>query len=325
MPTIQHSSVKFLIKGLRTSIRNKKSDIIFLRNSLEFSTMFKTLPWRVQAIGTMLNHLQADWIIPESASKEKVILYFHGGGYNVGSSYTHRSMVGKIAKESGAMALLVNYRLAPEHPFPAAVEDTYFSYKWLLMQGYKPGNIVIAGDSAGGGLTLSTMLMIKNSCLPMPSAGICLSPWVDLANTGGSLLHNKKNDPLLCSKVMSSWVNNYASGYDKSHPLISPIFGDFKGFPPLLIQASEVEMLFDDATGLAEIARDAGVEVTLSLWPQMMHWWQMFWQVVPEANKALSEIGSFIRKRWGNDTYKSGKIIPIGATAEQQSELRLAN
>lgn len=241
--------------------------------------------------------VKSEWIAPPESAQDRVILYLHGGGYTMGSINTHRAMVARIARASKARALAIDYRLAPEHPFPAAVEDALAAYRWLLAEGYKPGKIVISGDSAGGGLTLAALVAIRDAKLPMPAAAIPISPWTDLEGTGASIKSKAAKDPMVTADNLASGAKAYIGKNDPKNPLISPLHADFRGFPPLLIHVGEAEILLDDSTRVAERARAAGVEVELEAWDDMVHVWHVFAKILPEGQQAIDKIGRFVLAR----------------------------
>jgi len=241
----------------------------------------------------------AEWIDVPGADPSCVLLYLHGGGYVIGSVSTHRDLTSRIARAAGARALSVEYRLAPEHPHPAAVADSTAAYRWLLGQGIEPGRVVIGGDSAGGGLTLATLVALRDAGDPLPAAGVCLSPWVDLEGIGESMTTLAEIDPLLDHDGLVWMAKLYLGGLDLRTPLAAPLYADLAGLPPLLIQVGKAEALLDDAGRVAERARAAGVDVTLEAWDDMIHVWQIFAATLPEAREAIERIGEFIRKRAG--------------------------
>ena len=239
----------------------------------------------------------AEWISVPESSAERVILYVHGGGYVIGSLETHRELVSRIARACGARALSVDYRLAPEHPFPAAVDDATAAYRWLLSTGVEPSRVAIAGDSAGGGLTLATLLALRDAGDPLPAAGVCLSPWADLEGTGASAQPGGADDPLLNLEGLREMGQRYLADADPKTPLAAPLYGDYTGIPPLLIQVGTREILLDDATRVAERARSAGVDVDLEPWEGLIHVWHIFGPQVPESIQAVDRIGEYVRKR----------------------------
>jgi acetyl esterase/lipase len=238
--------------------------------------------------------IAAEWIAPPNAADDRVILYLHGGGYVMGSINTHRAMVARIARASQARALAIDYRLAPEHPFPAAVEDATAAYRWLLAQGCKPGKIVISGDSAGGGLVLATLLALRDAGTALPAGAVPISPWTDMEGTGESVKTKAAKDPMTEIGGLHRMAKMYVNGQDPKNPLASPLYGDYRGLPPMLIQAGEAEILMDDATRVAERAKAAGVKVDLEIWDDMMHVWHVFAKILPEGQQAIDKIGRFV-------------------------------
>jgi acetyl esterase/lipase len=241
----------------------------------------------------------AEWVAVEGAEHEAVVLYLHGGGYCIGSLNTHRGMAARVAGACGARVLNVDYRLAPEHPHPAAVDDAVAAYRWLLGTGVAPGAIVVGGDSAGGGLVVATLLALRDAGDPLPAAGVCMSPWVDLTCTSGTFETKADDDPMCSKEGLDEMAAAYAGEHDVHHPLVSPLHADLSRLPPLLIQVGTAEVLLDDAVRLAERARSAGVDVRLEAWDDLVHVFQAFAPVVPEAVEALDGIGAFVRARLG--------------------------
>lgn len=236
-----------------------------------------------------------EWISAPNAADEGVLLFLHGGGYVVGSPASHRHLVANLSAETGLQALLVDYRLAPEHPFPAAVEDAISVYAALLTHGYEPEQIFVAGDSAGGGLVISLLLAAADAGLPQPGAGICLSPWTDLTGEADSLATNASVDPTVSKESLDFFAGHYLGDEDAKHPLASPLFGDMAGLPPLLIQVGSVEVLLDDAVNLDARAREAGVASTLEVWDEMIHVWHRYYPMLQEAREANARVGEFVR------------------------------
>jgi epsilon-lactone hydrolase len=239
----------------------------------------------------------AEWVIPPGVSAQRTILYLHGGGYVVGAPRGYREMVSRIARAAQAQALTIDYRLAPENPHPAAVEDAVAAYRWLLGSRVEPGRTVLAGDSAGGGLTAATLVSLRDQGDRLPAAGVCICPWVDLEITGKSMDTNAEADPLVKRDVVTNMAAAYLQGQDPRTPLASPLHAELRGLPPLLIQVGKSETLLDDASRLAERARIAGVDVTYEAWPDMIHVWHAFGSFLPEARQAIDRIGEFIRQR----------------------------
>jgi len=238
----------------------------------------------------------AEWISTPGAANDRVVLYLHGGGYVLGSVNTHREMLIRLSRAASARVLALNYRLAPEHPFPAAVEDATAGYRWLLSQGVKPNRVVVAGDSAGGGLTAAALVAIRDAQLPSPAAGVCLSPWVDMEGIGETMTTKAKIDPMVQKEGLLGMASLYLNGKDPRSPLAAPLYADLKGLPPLLIHVGEAETLLADSTRLTERAKAAGVKVNLEVWPDMIHVWHLFASVLPEGQQAIEGIGKFVRE-----------------------------
>ncbi len=242
------------------------------------------------------NGVDAEWVTAPGAAADRVVLYLHGGGYVLGSVHTHRDLIGRISRAAQARVLALNYRLGPEHPFPAAVDDALAGYRYLLDHNVKPSRIAVAGDSAGGGLTVAALLAIRDAGLAAPAAGVCLSPWVDLEEKGESMTTRAKADPVVQREGLIGMAQAYLGGKDARTPLASPLHGDLKGLPPMLIQVGDAETLLDDSTRIADKARTAGVQVKLEVWPEMIHVWQLFASFLPEGQQAVEGIGKFIRE-----------------------------
>ncbi len=251
----------------------------------------------VRVDATTAAGLKAEWITTPGVSPSHVILYLHGGGYVVGSLATHRDLGARLGRAAGMRVLAIDYRLAPEHPHPAAVEDAVGAYRWLLAQDVAPGRIALAGDSAGGGLTLATLIALRDRGLPLPRCGVCFSPWVDLEGTGASM-DEITNDPMLNRAAIRHFAGFYLTGgVDPRTPLAAPLHADLAGLPPLLIQASRHEVLRDDATRIAAKARAAGVDCEIELTDEVPHVWQIFAAILPEGREALDRAGAFLRRR----------------------------
>lgn len=271
----------------------------------EISSALLLAPKGVDFEPLKAGNVKAAWLVPENPDSGRVILYLHGGGYVIGSIRAYRKMTGHLANAAGCKVLLIEYRLAPEHEFPAAIEDAVSSYRGLLSQGYKPENIVIAGDSSGGGLAAATLVSLRDSGDPMPAAAIMASPWIDLEMTGESIRTMAKKDPMLTLQEVKRWSAQYLGDTDPKNPLASPIYADLKGLPPLLIHAGTREILLDDAKRFAERARDDGVEVQLDIYDGMWHVYQSFCGLVPESTEAVKKLGSFCRDKMGSQEVRT--------------------
>ena len=244
--------------------------------------------------------IQAAWIRPADADKTKVLLHLHGGGYVNGGIASHLMMCIPMAQTLRMNVLLPEYRLAPENPFPAALEDVTKIYHWLLEQGYSSSNIIISGDSAGGGLSLATVLSLRDHHDPLPAAIVCMSPWVDLTMRGQSHRTNAKEDVILKTETLKEWTDCYVGTEKPENPLISPIFADLHDLPPMFIQVGSDEILLDDSIALAEIAPNA----TLKIWDGMWHDWHVFGALIPESKQAFEEIKQFIHTQLENNANK---------------------
>ena len=240
----------------------------------------------------------AEWIRPARAREDAALLYLHGGGYVIGSPRSHRHLAESIARSAGIACLLPDYRLAPEHPFPAAVDDALGAYRSLVDdRKIASSRIAIAGDSAGGGLTVATLVAIRQAGLPMPGAAVCISPWTDLTCSAPSYETKAATDPLVALPGITTMAQNYLGAADPRTPLASPLYADLRGLPPLLIQVGSEEVLLDDATRLAERAQAAGVDATIEVWEPMIHVWHWFLPWLDEAQAAVDKIGAFLRAR----------------------------
>ena len=269
------------------------------RAAFEAVTTFFPVPQDVKAEPVDAGGIPAEWIAAPAADAGRVIYYLHGGGYALGSINTHREMISRLSRAAGARALAIDYRLSPEHPFPAAVEDATTAYRWLLSTGVDPARIVIAGDSAGGGLTVATLVSLRDAGDPLPAAAVCLSPWVDMEGTGDSMTTQAEADPMINREDVLEGARAYLNGAGPRTPLASPIHADLSGLPPLLIHVGTAEVLLDDSTRLAARARSAGVDVTLEPWDDMIHVFQFFAAMLPEAQQAIDRIGEFVRQHTG--------------------------
>ena len=239
--------------------------------------------------------VSGEWQQAALGSADNVILYLHGGGYVLGSPASHRDMVGAIADAAQARAFMVDYRLAPETAFPGAVDDAVAAYKGLLENGEKAEKIIIAGDSAGGGMTMATLIALRDEGIELPAAAVCISPWADLTFTGDSMIVKDKVDAMLSRGSLSWFADQYLAGQDPTQPLASPIFGDLQGLPPLLIHVGSEEVLLDDAIRLNKVAKKAGMDVTLEVWNGQMHVWHLMSAIVPEGKHAIQVIGTFVK------------------------------
>jgi epsilon-lactone hydrolase len=229
----------------------------------------------------------------------KNVLYLHGGGYVVGSINTHRTLAYNLSKASGARVLLIDYRLAPENPFPAAVDDALAAYRWLLDGGADPAHLAVAGDSAGGGLAVALMVALKDAGLPQPGCAVCMSPWVDMEAIGDSMTGKAKEDPMVQREAILGMATAYLGDADTRSPLAAPLYADLSGLAPMLIQVGTAETLLDDSVRLAAVAKAVGVQVTLDIAEDMIHVWQLFAPMLSEGGEAIDRAGDFINQHIG--------------------------
>jgi epsilon-lactone hydrolase len=254
-----------------------------------------SLPEDVRVEGVDANGVAAEWTRTPVADPSRVILFLHGGGYISGSLDSHRHMIAQAGREAQARTLSLGYRLAPEHPFPAALDDALAGYRFLLTSGFRAKRIVVAGESAGGGLAIAMLVSARDAGLELPACAWLSSPWVDLALSGGSMTTKAAVDPLISKPYLEELATAYLHGADPRTPLASPIHADLSGLPPMLIQVGSSETLLDDSIRLAAVAGAAGVRVTLEVWPDMIHAWHLFYQQVAAGRRALASVGAFIR------------------------------
>jgi acetyl esterase/lipase len=273
---------------------NAASSVQKQRKALDKFSKLSILPRKTKVQPIKIGKFAAEWISVRNTPEDCVILYLHGGAYCIGSLHTHRELAARISKASKIKTLLIDYRLAPEHPYPAAVEDAVIAYKWLLENGFSPNKIVIAGDSAGGGLVIATLVKLRDLGAPLPAAAVCLSPWTDLKLTGESIKTHFYKDPFITPAWLQYMANLYIANNDPDLPLISPIYADLSMLPPLFIQVGSDEILLSDSIRLAERGREAGVDTRLDIWENMWHVWHFFAGKMPEANKALNQVSNFI-------------------------------
>jgi epsilon-lactone hydrolase len=258
--------------------------------------------WRLrETYGAHDAPLRGEWLervdgAPVAHAPAATVLYCHGGGYYFCSPRTHRSLTFGLATRADARLFSLDYRLAPEHRFPAALDDATAAYRQLLAMGIAPSSIVIAGDSAGGGLALATLVALRDAGAPMPAGGLLFSPWTDLATTGASLRTNDNVDPMFCGASIERAAKVYLGDTPGTHPYASPVYADLRGLPPLFVLAGNTEVLLDDARRVAENARAADVDCECEVWNNVPHVWPLFAPFMPEANRALDRAAAFVRR-----------------------------
>ena len=296
---------------LRTFLRhvvkhhiNGEQDLLRLRKNGDAISVFAPdAPRGVTRRRTHLGGLACDRHEPRGGAGRGVVLYLHGGGFIMGSSRTHRGISGRLAREVRAEVYTIDYRLAPEHPYPCALEDAAAAYRTLLAEGVSPSRIAVVGDSAGGNLAFALMLKLKGEGLRLPAAVVGLSPFVDMTGSGASMTANATLDPFLDAVRLPDVVGAYAPGCDPLDPLLSPLFGDLDGLPPCFIQCGGDEILLDDARRMHAALTAAGVASELEVWPQMPHVWQAFARFLPEGRAAIDHIAGFLRGRIGDEAF----------------------
>lgn len=243
--------------------------------------------------------MRAEWLTPLAPARGKAMLYLHGGAYVFGNCTTHRQLVSYLARACGIRALVIEYRLAPENPFPAAIEDCLLAYRALRNEGYAPGDIVLAGDSAGGGLVMALLLSLRDAGEEMPAGAVMLSPWLDLTASGESMATRANRDPWFKPPDMPIIASYYCNEAEFRNPLVSPVYADVAGLPPIYIQVGDDEILLSDSTRIAEKIEAAGGEVTLEVWPEMFHVFQVFVHQMPESREAIAKLVPFAKSRLG--------------------------
>jgi monoterpene epsilon-lactone hydrolase len=294
MHSWQGYSLLFIFR-VRRSLNRQPGELNVEKDRRELEMManyFKPLA-PIVCTPVRANGVPAEWIVPQGLSSERVILYIHGGSFNSGSIISHRPLAANIAIACKARALIIDYRLAPEYPYPAAIEDSLSAYEWLLANGIQAEKIAVMGDSAGGTMTLALLLQLRDQGKPLPALAACLSPGTDFSMWGESWTFNKGKDFMLDQRNIHKSIEIYLRDADRRSPLVSPIYGDLQGLPPILIQVGSDEVLLSDATRFVEKAKEAGIQATLEVWDGMQHVWQYTASFLPEARRAIQNIAEF--------------------------------
>ncbi len=272
--------------------RNLKSQTNVEQARATLNAIKHKVPSGITAKQETIGGVPGEWLSPDAGGAAGTLLYLHGGAYFACSSQTHRPITGGFARR-GLEVFAADYRLAPENPFPAAVDDAIAAYRGLLARGVQPSSLVVGGDSAGGGLALAMLLSLRDAGDPMPAAAVLFSPWTDLAGTGATLRSNSRRDAMFTGEGFSRASEPYLAGADPRNPLASPLYADLGGFPPMLIHVGSYEVLLDDSLRVAERARAAGTDVTLQTWPVVPHVWQLF--RMPEVKQSMDAAATFLR------------------------------
>jgi len=292
---LRNTLIKMIIRWRRRKIDNNRP-IAIRKGTEKLANRYIRVPLKCMGSEVDAGGVPSEWVTWRGKDSGRVILYLHGGGYVICSPRTHRDLLWRLARACSARVLAPDYRLAPENPHPAAVEDALKAYRWLLKSGVKSARIAVMGDSAGGGLALVLLQRLRDKKIPLPACAVCLSPWTDLTASGESMEKNRRKDPLLSPEAIRIFARHYAPEGDLGQPSISPLFGDFRKLPPLLIQASSSEILMDDARRAAERAKAAGVDTEITLWPGMIHVFQALASYLKDSRRAIREIGKFVEK-----------------------------
>ena len=293
-PSIQSRTTTFLLKRLIKRERAQDSSVPTGRRAVNTFMWLTPRQSGVKVFQSRQSQLPGEWVVCPQAEAGRLVLYLHGGGYFFGSPQSHRPLTTRLSRLSGSRVLALRYRLAPEHPFPGAIEDAARAYCTLLSQGVPPGKMVVAGDSAGGGLALATLVYLKDRGVPLPAGAICFSPWTDLAVTGESVRRNSEQCAMFQAQALHRAAKQYLGDVSPFHPLASPIYANLEGLPPLLIHVSDSELLTDDSRRIVEFARVAGVQASLEVYADQPHVWQLF-SLLPEAVDSLQKAAEAIK------------------------------
>lgn len=287
--------VNFLMRHtVKPLLRRQGADIDLIRRRMGSDpSKVKTLPETIESFVVEIDGLKIERISSKTLTRTRALLYFHGGGYVLGASPGHRDLAAALAEMADLAVYLVDYRLAPEHPFPAAVDDALQAYQWLLEQGFESSQIILGGDSAGGGLAVSTLLNLKNLGLAAPAAAMLLSPWLDLSLSGASVETNEHADVVLSKSVLVAWADHYLQGRDALAPLASPIYGDLVGLPPVLVHVGSTEILRSDSEDLVDRIIEHDGSAVLKVWDDLPHVFQVLSGRLPEAKASLKLLADY--------------------------------
>ncbi len=275
-------------------------------------TTILPVPRNARVISVNADDVPCEWVMcADGIREERVFIYLHGGGYFFGSARSHRGLTWRISQAGNMKVLAVDYRQPPDHQYPTPIWDVVRVYRWLLARGYDPKNIIIGGDSAGGNLSLVSMLKFRELGLPLPAGAVLISPWADLSATGESLHDNADHDPYIPVNLLKFVSRLYVGEYSPRDPFLSPIYADFTGFPPILVQVGSVEVLLSDAERVVDAARRANVPVQLTVYRDMMHVFQALAYFIPEGKDAIREIGRFVHQQLGREAGNTADVIPL--------------
>ena len=272
-----------------------KKTIDQLRKETKDAGNIIPLPKNTKFKRVSVGNIDAEWIICGKFETDKIFMFMHGGGYYRGSIASTRATVARISAEAKVRCLSIEYRLAPEYPFPAAIDDTYTAYNWLLKEGVKSKNIIVSGQSAGGGLCLALLLKLKENFFSQPRGAVALSPWTDLTQSGKTMKTNADIDPVISKKYLDRMANLYLAKTPNTTPLASPLYGELSGLPPLLVQVGSAETMLDDSRRFAKKAKEAKVDVQIEVYKDMFHGWHGSAHILKDGEKAIKNIGLFCR------------------------------
>lgn len=305
-------ALRNVVKPVVSQIRLTPRFMKFSQLAFDTLTLVLPVPRSADIVPVHADDVPCEWVVCGAETQQnRVFIYLHGGGYFFGSPRSHRALTWRISQAGRMKVLAVDYRQPPDHEYPAPVWDVVRVYRWLLKRGYDPRNIIIGGDSAGGNLTLVSLLKFRELGLPMPAGAVCISPWADLSATGDSLHENARRDPLIPVNLLRFLSSVYGGDAPRSDPMISPVYADYAGFPPMLVQVGSTEVLLSDAQRVAEAARRAGIPVELTVYEEMVHVFQAIAYFVPEGKAAVREIGRFIEKHIGTRADQPIDVIPL--------------
>jgi len=294
MPSDELRIVLDLLRGMPAV---DGADVLAMRRNMEALVAGSPAPAGASCTPVAAGGVKAEWTVADGARADVAIVYLHGGGYVMGSLDTHRGLAARLSRAARARVLSVDYRLGPEHPFPAAVDDALAAVLFVRAGGIAPGRTAVAGDSAGGGLTLATLVALRDAGDAAPAAGLCISPWTDLALTGDTMTTKAADDPMVRGADLRLMAEAYLAGREATTPLASPLYAELAGLPPLLVQVGSAEVLLDDARRVVARARAAGVDAHLRVWDDMIHVWHAFADVLPEGRAAVDEMAAFLEER----------------------------
>ena len=288
--------LKNIIDAKRKNPYTENKTINQLRKETETAGTLIPLPKNIKYKSVVAGNVNAEWITCGDVNENRIFMFMHGGGYYRGSVAATRATVARISAEAKVKCLSIKYRLAPEYPFPAAIDDSYSAYEWLINEGICPKQIIVSGQSAGGGLCLALLLKIKENNISQPLGAVALSPWTDLSQSGKTMIKNRNIDPVISKQYLDRFAKLYFPDLNNMSHLASPIIGDLSGLPDILIQVGSAETMLDNSTRFYEKAKKANVNVKLEIWENMFHGWHSYAHILKDAENAIKKIGEFCNK-----------------------------